>query len=175
MSVLYPEVDDFLEVVMEMCERSGFHVRDAGALASALARPATAVFGQEQYPGLLTKAAVLLDSISRSHPLFDGNKRLAWESSKVICGLNGVRIIAPQEEIDRFVRQVAAAPHMELPDIEAWLESYAVNAAQYAYDNDPELQRILHEAKTSPGVSHKPRRRGVGITITVGDPEDTDE
>lgn len=43
-------------------------VRDDDLLASAAARPATALFGAEQFPRLLDKAAALLHSVARFHP-----------------------------------------------------------------------------------------------------------
>jgi death-on-curing protein len=81
----YLDLDDALHVV----ERLGFHVRDAGLLASALARPATTVGGAEAYPDLETKAAALLDSLGRNHPLIDGNKRLSWTLMALFCWING--------------------------------------------------------------------------------------
>ena len=53
-------------------------IRDAGALAAAVDRPKTTVFGEDAYPTLPLKAAALLHSIVRNHPLVDGNKRLGW-------------------------------------------------------------------------------------------------
>jgi death-on-curing protein len=46
----YLEIEDALQVV----DRYGFHIRDIGLLASALARPATTVMGAEAYPRLAT-------------------------------------------------------------------------------------------------------------------------
>ncbi len=45
--------------------------------------------GQDAYPGLHEKAAVLLESIVRNPPLIDGNKRLGWMAVFVFHGLNG--------------------------------------------------------------------------------------
>ena len=67
----YVTLDDALLVAQEF----GFHVRDHGLLASALARPATTVFGADAYPSLDRKAAALLESVVKNHPFFDGNKR----------------------------------------------------------------------------------------------------
>lgn len=67
----YLDIEDALQVI----GRYGFHVRDIGLLASALARPATTVMGVEAYPELALKAATVLESITRFHPLIDGNKR----------------------------------------------------------------------------------------------------
>ncbi|MGH7235330.1 MAG: type II toxin-antitoxin system death-on-curing family toxin, partial [Nitrospiraceae bacterium] len=57
-------------------ETGGEHgVRDLGALESALARP-QAAFGDTQfYPDVMTKAAALMDGLTRNHPFIDGNKR----------------------------------------------------------------------------------------------------
>ncbi|WHP61130.1 Fic family protein [Arthrobacter sp. KFRI-F3372] len=47
-------------------------------MAAALARPATTVMGADAYSELAVKAAALLESVARFHPLIDGNKRTAW-------------------------------------------------------------------------------------------------
>lgn len=73
-------------------------VRDVGLLASAAHRPSTSVWGQEAYPELDLKAAVLLESIVRNPPLVDGNKRLGWLSLVVFYGLNGADLDAPEDD-----------------------------------------------------------------------------
>lgn len=76
---------------MLIVQRFGFHVRDGGLLASALARPAASVFGEDAYPTIDRKAAALLESLARSHPLFDGNKRTAWATMVTFLWINGYR------------------------------------------------------------------------------------
>ncbi|WP_026554395.1 type II toxin-antitoxin system death-on-curing family toxin [Arthrobacter sp. 35W] len=83
----YLEIEDALQVV----DRYGFHIRDIGLLASALARPATTVMGVEAYPQLPMKAAALLESVARFHPLIDGNKRTAWTLMALMLWINGHR------------------------------------------------------------------------------------
>lgn len=83
----YPELADALYVIDDL----GFHVRDVGLLASALARPATTVFGADAYPTIELKAAALLESVIRNHSLLDGNKRTAWTLMVVFLGFNGHR------------------------------------------------------------------------------------
>ncbi|PFG68364.1 death-on-curing protein [Propionibacteriaceae bacterium ES.041] len=63
-------------------------MRDLGLLESAAARPRTSLFGEDAYPDLTTKAAVLLESLVRNHPLVDGNKRLGWTATLVFLDLN---------------------------------------------------------------------------------------
>lgn len=76
---------------MHVVGRLGFHVRDAGLLAAALARPATTVFGADAYASVETKAAALLESLARNHPLVDGNKRTAWTITVAFLWINGLR------------------------------------------------------------------------------------
>jgi death-on-curing protein len=71
--------------------RYGFFVRDEGLLASAVARPATSVMGQDAFGSLEMKAAVLLESAARNHPLVDGNKRTSWTLMVLFLWLNGYR------------------------------------------------------------------------------------
>lgn len=67
-------------------------VRDLGLLDSAVQRPKASVLGQDAYPDLVTKAAALLHSLARNHPLIDGNKRLAWLATYVFLAKNGVEL-----------------------------------------------------------------------------------
>ncbi|WP_447943821.1 type II toxin-antitoxin system death-on-curing family toxin [Microbacterium aurum] len=81
----YVTLDDALLVAQEF----GFHVRDHGLLASALARPATTVFGADAYPSLDRKAAALLESVVKTQPFFDGNKRSGWTLMVSFLWING--------------------------------------------------------------------------------------
>jgi death-on-curing protein len=83
----YLEIEDALQVV----DRYGFHIRDIGLLASALARPATTVMGVEAYPQLAMKAAALMESVARFDPLTDGNKRTAWTLMVLMLWINCYR------------------------------------------------------------------------------------
>ena len=101
---LYLEIEDALQVI----DRYGFHGRDIGLLASALARPATTVMGAEAYPHLATKAAALLESVARFHPLIDGNKRTAWTLMVLLLWINGYRHNFTSDEAFELVMGAAA-------------------------------------------------------------------
>lgn len=100
----YLEIEDALQVV----DRYGFHIRDIGLLASALARPATTVMGVEAYPHLAAKAATLLESVARFHPLIDGNKRTAWTLMVLMLWINGYRHDFSTDEAFSLVVGVAS-------------------------------------------------------------------
>jgi death on curing protein len=57
---------------------------------SALHAPAAAFGGEEFYPDLVDKAAVLTCRLAWNHPLIDGNKRAAWAALVLFLDLNGL-------------------------------------------------------------------------------------
>lgn len=67
-------------------------IRDLGLLESAAARPRASVFGADAYPDLHSKAAALLESLVRNHPMVDGNKRLGWLATATFYRLNDHRL-----------------------------------------------------------------------------------
>lgn len=67
-------------------------VRDPGALEAALHRPQSTGFGEELFPTLVEKAAVLLHGIATSHAFLDGNKRTALIGALAFLELNGVAV-----------------------------------------------------------------------------------
>lgn len=82
-------------------------VRDLGLLDSAAHRARTTLFGDDAYPSIEEKAAVLLESIVRNHPLIDGNKRLGWISVVIFLERNGFRVEAPLDAAYDLVIAVA--------------------------------------------------------------------
>ena len=64
-------------------------VRDAGLLESALHKIVEGFGGEDSYPTLFTKTAVVGFSIAQNHVFSDGNKRTALEAMLLILELNG--------------------------------------------------------------------------------------
>lgn len=117
----YLDIEDALQVV----DRYGFHIRDVGLLASALVRPATTVLGAEAYPELVVKAAALLESVARFHPLIDGNKRTAWTLMVLLLWINGHRHDFTTDEGFDLVVGVAAGA-IDLPNAAAEISRHLV-------------------------------------------------
>ncbi|ABM08840.1 type II toxin-antitoxin system death-on-curing family toxin [Paenarthrobacter aurescens] len=118
----YLDIEDALQVI----DRYGFHIRDVGLLASALARPATTVMGAEAYPELAMKAAALLESVARFHPVIDGNKRIAWTLMVLLLWINGYRHDFTTDEGFGLVVGVAEGI-VELRDSAALLSQHLVS------------------------------------------------
>jgi death-on-curing protein len=93
---VYLETEDLISIAAVVLGAPP-KVRDYGLLASAAARPTTAIFGQDAYPELASKTAALLHSLCRNRALIDGNKRLAWAAAVVFIGLNNDR---PVRDVD---------------------------------------------------------------------------
>ena len=119
MSAVYVTLDDAITAI----ERSGFHVRDTGLLASALARPAAGFAGQEVYETIPAKAAALLESLAKNHPLFDGNKRTAWVLTQLFLWLNGyIHSFAEDEAFELII--AVAEDRLELKASAAAIEAH---------------------------------------------------
>lgn len=78
--IKYLSLEQVLVIHEKLIEKyGGSHgIRDHALLESAVVRPRTSAFGEEAYPTLFLKAAVLLHSIIKNHPFVDGNKRTGF-------------------------------------------------------------------------------------------------
>lgn len=116
------DLDDLLGLA-ERLLGSPVPVRDVGLLGSAAARPQTSAFGEDAYVDIWAKAAALLQSIVKDHPLVDGNKRLGWLATAVFLELNGVEATrAGNDEVYELGVSVAAGHH-DVDEIAATLRS----------------------------------------------------
>jgi len=100
-------------------------VRDAGLLASALARPLNlAAYGEADAAAL---AAAYGFGVARNHPLIDGNKRTAFVCCELFLALNGQLLVADDALCVSTMLALAAG---ELPeaDFAAWLRTHATPA-----------------------------------------------
>lgn len=120
----YLDADDLLTVAQYAIDGE-VAVRDYGLLASAAARPQASAFGVDAYPELDLKAAALLHSLARNHPLVDGNKRLAWLATYVFLDINGHSPSASQDDVFDLVMAVAAGTLDDLEKIAAQLAAWS--------------------------------------------------
>ena len=101
----YLTLEDVLSLVEDL--RVG-PIRDIGLLDSAVHRPQVSVFGEDAYPNIDDKAAVLLESLVRNHALVDGNKRIGWLATVVFYGLNNITLEAPDDDAYDLVIALAS-------------------------------------------------------------------
>ena len=119
----YLSVEDLIEIASGVLGE--VLVRDLGLLASAAARPRTTVFGADAYPTFAEKAAALMHSLARNHPLVDGNKRLAWSATRVFCLMNGRDVAYTIDDAEALVLAIAIGS-MDVPELAASLAEHLV-------------------------------------------------
>ncbi|RXR28066.1 type II toxin-antitoxin system death-on-curing family toxin [Oerskovia turbata] len=112
-----------LTEAMAVVDRNSWHVRDLGLLDSVCQRPRARMYDVELYEGLDLKAATIMDSANRLHPLHDGNKRLSLILVHVFYALNGRRLVGDQIEMADFVIEVADT-HLPLEKMSEWLDAH---------------------------------------------------
>jgi death-on-curing protein len=122
-------LEDVVEAIHErqLAEHGGTSgVRDAGALASALARPRQR-FASGDATGLPQLAAAYAFGIARNHPFVDGNKRTALVAALLFLRLNGLALAASEE--DTYGAFVAlAAGDTDEDGLARWLEAHSPKA-----------------------------------------------
>ncbi len=108
-----PTFLDLWEVVrihQDQLERYGGKpgIRDAGALASAVATPQAGTGDGYLHGDVFEMATAYLFHIVRNHPFVDGNKRTGLVAAVVFLHMNGIRLEADEGELEALVRDVAA-------------------------------------------------------------------
>ncbi len=83
-------------------------VANQGLLESAVGMPAAGVGGEYLHENLSAMAAAYLFHISKNHPFFDANKRVAVVTAEVFLHVNGMRLNVPNEELKQLCLGVAA-------------------------------------------------------------------
>jgi death on curing protein len=105
-------------------------IRDLGLLGAAAARPGASAFGADAYPDVWTKAAALLQSIVKNHPLIDGNQRLGWLACAVFLDLNDTDpTVASNDDVVGLVVDLAASS-IDVPELATGLRTIIENGAE---------------------------------------------
>lgn len=106
--MIYLSVEQVLFLHDRLIEETGGQhgVRDLGGLQSALARPQAVFADTEFHPDVFSKAAVLLDGLTRNHPFLDGNKRISIATAALFLELNGYRVTTTNADLEEFTIHV---------------------------------------------------------------------
>jgi death-on-curing protein len=96
-------------------------IRDENALESALAR-ARQRWTYEPESDLARLAADYAFGVCSGHPFRDGNKRIAFLAAVIFLGLNGLDLIAPDDEVVETMLAVASGK-LDEEAIAAWIRS----------------------------------------------------
>ncbi len=123
----YLTINETLEIYQLLMEQSGgaTGLRDLNALESALAQPRATYDGNDLYPTLTDKAAILCYLLVKNHPFVDGNKRIGHAAMEVFLLLNGYEIRADVDEQESVILSIAAG-QMDRDAFTVWLDKCLV-------------------------------------------------
>ena len=99
-------------------------LRDRGALEAAVARPSMTFGGEDLYPDLPSKSAALLHSLVANHAFVDGNKRVGMATAELFLLVNGLEILATDDELEELTLQIARG-ELGVEDITIWIRQRA--------------------------------------------------
>jgi death-on-curing protein len=81
----------------------------------------------EDKEALFWKATILLERIILGHPFIDGNKRTAYEATRLFLKANGYDLNADEEEVIDLLVKIAKSQKNRF-SIKAWLEKHSQKA-----------------------------------------------
>jgi len=96
-----------------------------GMVEGCLERAMTYIYDFEPFPKLFLKAAAILYSFITFHPFVDGNKRTAFETTKIFLRLNGYELVVPTKEGVDFTRAIADQKFTDIGKITTWLKKHS--------------------------------------------------
>ena len=124
MNYLYPKQIVYLHQRIVTVSGGSGGVRSKHLLESAVYRPQASFGGQDLYPDVFIKAAVLGHSLILNHPFVDGNKRIGFEAMRLTLRLNGHDVRAGASEKFNFVMAVADKK-IDEHQIAEWLKKHS--------------------------------------------------
>ncbi len=99
--MIYPNLANIEKIIKKL--NTQYHmdivIVNRGQLEFALEKPKLSTYGYEQYPELYQKAAILMETITKSHTLSDGNKRTAIIVADFMIETNGGQLVLPLKTI----------------------------------------------------------------------------
>lgn len=121
MGFTYLTLDEALRIHDILIDRFGGAkgVRDLGLVEAALLRPQTGY-----YADLIEEAASLWESLAMNHGFVDGNKRVAYACLELFLQLNGLDIVAENDEIEVFIYAHLEAGTFRKDVLDAWLRGH---------------------------------------------------
>ena len=124
MNYLYPKQIVYLHQRIVTVSGGSGGLRSKHLLESAVYRPQASFGGQDLYPDVFIKAAVLGHSLILNHPFVDGNKRIGFEAMRLTLRLNGHDVRAGASEKFNFVMAVADKK-IDEHQIAEWLKKHS--------------------------------------------------
>jgi len=118
----YLTVDEVIFIHDEMIRQFGgsYGLMSYERLESSVAAPRQTIFGEELYPDLVSKAAILFYLLVKNHCFVDGNKRTAAVALIEFLERNGETLAATNDELYQFTMDVATSV-LDKDEVAAWI------------------------------------------------------
>lgn len=122
----YLSADELLVINQVIIEESGgsHGLREPALLDSISIKPQTRFSGEDLYPDVFLKAAVLYESLVNYHVFIDGNKRTGFAAMARFLFINGYVLMVTEKEIVDYTLSVATL-ELDLADIANWIKHRA--------------------------------------------------
>lgn len=123
--IIYLTLDQILVIHDNQIELyGGSHgIRNLGLLESALARPQSSFAGEDLYPNIFLKAAVLMQGIIANHSFIDGNKRTGTVSAARFLYINGYNIEVANKILVNLALKVESKK-ITIKQLSAWFKKH---------------------------------------------------
>jgi death-on-curing protein len=97
----YLSLEEVIYIYSEIVQRSGVQpgINDDSLLDSILAKPLVAFEGEELYPDIFTKVAVLMYAMVNLKPFASANKPTAVMCALFLMRANGYNVISTQDSL----------------------------------------------------------------------------
>jgi len=102
-----------------------FGLMSPGRLEASVVALRQTMFGQELYPDLFSKAAILFYLLVMNHAFVDGNKRTAALALIEFLERNGYTLDATNDELYQFTIEVASSVSTK-EEVEMWIRDEAI-------------------------------------------------
>lgn len=111
MSIYYLEAKDIIKMnviqIKKYSPNEPIGVKDLNALEMCVGQLQASAFGEEVYPSIYEKAAILLVQLIKKHPFHNANKRTAFLATFVFLKINGQLLAIDQKDAVNLVVYIA--------------------------------------------------------------------
>src|SRR5258708_22562810 len=105
------------------------NLHDIDALVST---PRQKFFGQEAYPSIAEKAAIIFYTVNKKQIFLNGNKRMSTLCMLVFLGINSKKLAVSPDELTAKALWLANTSSLEFPEIKEqlvdWIQSHLKDA-----------------------------------------------
>ena len=103
---------------------SKYEVRNTGKLESSITQPFQQIGGQDLYPTLISKGAMIYYLCIKNHPFEDGNKRMGIFSLLIYLAKNGYWLETNNEELFDITVYTAGSDVKNMTEVISRIEKF---------------------------------------------------